>query len=241
MNRRNFIVHGTTFLFGTALGAGFVAAVSRYTPDFYAQTLHEEARVAPAQRRLEARQLERQTRTWVEALPHVESWSVGFTQTQVNSWLIEELPRQFPELQQAGAHDPRVRFADGYVLLGIRIERPEWSGVISLRLRPFVPERNQIAVAVEAAHAGRLPLPGSTVVRELSPWLEPTGWTLSQRRLQGRDVLIAVPPAGAKWAAVLRRIEVVNGALRVFGDRSHAPSQTVTAQTSGDKRHEEMN
>src|SRR5690242_17219262 len=47
-------------------------------------------------------------------------WSASFTDAQVNGWLTVDLPTKHPELLPPGYEQPRVRFTERGLQLGVR-------------------------------------------------------------------------------------------------------------------------
>src|SRR5688572_29893378 len=61
----------------------------RQTPEFYEAAIEEEP--APEVRRDDAKQFVQRTLNLVDGIQNANKWAEQFTQTQINSWLAEEL------------------------------------------------------------------------------------------------------------------------------------------------------
>jgi hypothetical protein len=196
-------------------------------PDFYEAAL--AAPPVPAVRREAAREFARQTAELVEELRYSPAWEEEFTQTQVNAWLAEELPKQYGDRIPKGVADPRVQFEDGLVRIAFRLATKSFEGIVSLDLRPSVPKPNHVELRVESLAAGLLPLSPASftddVTKQLALYGVPHEWRTDDG-VQVLDVTI-VPKRGDN--PVLERIAVAGGSLKVAGHRERPPAITMHA------------
>jgi len=186
-------------------------------PNFYEEELASP--VDPAVRQADAKIFVQQTLRLVDDIEHADTWSQEFTQRQVNSWLAEELHKKYAKLVPPGVSRPRVRFLDETVLIGFRFEQKRFSGIVSLRLKPWVSHPNQIALEVLSVRAGLLPIPLDDVLGEASRQLEEAGWPTEWRQRDGNDVLIIHLDRPGPNRAVLESVDVAEGVLRIRGER----------------------
>ena len=123
-------------------GAGVYWSL-KHVPDFYQQALAEK--VDPVVRKAAAKKFVQTTLRLVDRIQHEDAWSEEFRQAQINSWLAEELHQKYEEVVPPGVTEPRVQITEGSVLIGFRYEDENFQGVVSVRLRPWVPEPNRLA------------------------------------------------------------------------------------------------
>jgi hypothetical protein len=155
-----------------ALGAGGGAMMwgLHQVPDFYEREL--TARPDPVVRKEAARQLVQRTLHLVDDIKHSDEWAQEFDQEHVNSWLAEELHTKYARVVPKGVSEPRVKFVPDAVLIAFRLEQKNWNGVISLRLRPWVAEPNQLAVEVVSVRAGLVRIPIDHLFEHISRQFE---------------------------------------------------------------------
>lgn len=97
------------------------------------------------------------------------SWQAVFTDEQINAWLVQQLPREFPNLLPPGVDDPRVMIEDGRVFVAARYKNNHLDTVISFEVSPALTEHpNILAVRVTNLRAGALSLPLKSFLRGIS-------------------------------------------------------------------------
>ena len=196
-------------------------------PDFYQEELATP--VDPEVRRAVAKKFVQQTLRLADDIAHADDWSQEFTQRQVNSWLAEELHAKYAKLVPPGVSRPRVRFLDKTVLIGFRFEQKRFSGIVSLRLKPWVSQPNQLTLEVMSVRAGLVPIPLDDVLGTITRRLEYSGWQTEWRQHDGNDVLIVHLERPGPHRPVLESVDVAEGVLRIHGERatdSAKPQQT---------------
>jgi hypothetical protein len=226
---------------GCGLAAFFWALVQ--VPEFYGTALDEQPE--PAGRQEAARAFEQRTLQLVEGIQHADEWSEEFTQTQINSWLAEELHPKFGQLVPAGVSDPQVLLAGETIEIGFRYRRDHWNSVVSVRVRPWVPQPNRLAFEIESIRAGLVPIPLEHILHELSDHFETDGWRVEWNQTNGNDVMILHLDRTdfdradrLNWTSkdrpVLEGVQVVDKAIRVTGRRltpsreSNAPARKTS-------------
>jgi len=107
------------------------------------------------------------------------------------------------------------------IQVGFRFEQDDWSGVVSLRLRTWVPEPNRLAIEIQSIRAGLFPVPLDTVLEEIFQQIEMEGWRTEWKQSDGHDVLLVRFDSGAEDQPILEAVVVTEGALRISGRRSH--------------------
>jgi len=181
------------WLLGVALtltAAGVVvAAAARQVPAFYRD------RVAPVAGATEA--AEQAARRLVSDLGGLQAamvragrWEAALDDRDINAWLAIDLPRNHAMLLPRCSSEPRIRLAPGRIDVAMRIgvgavSTVAWAAV-DLRLRG----PNQLAIEVQDAGLGALPLPRGPVLAELRRRLGRAGLATSSLRLDGRSVLV---------------------------------------------------
>jgi hypothetical protein len=138
---------------------------TRVVPDFYAratQRLPEDLDSAIAKLEQDMVQLQGDA-------GRLGSWQAVFTDEQINAWLVQQLPREFPNLLPPGVDEPRIVIEDGRVLVAARFKNPHIDTVVSFELNAALTEHpNVLALQVNNLRAGSLPLPLSRFLRGIS-------------------------------------------------------------------------
>lgn len=216
-------------------GAGLVWALLQ-VPDFYAEAL--VVPTDPAVRKQAAKKLVQRTLQLVDDIQRRETWAEEFTQQQVNSWLAEDLHAKFSGLVPPGVRDPRVQFGAGAVHVGFRYEEPNWGGVVSVRVKPWIREPNQLAVEIESVRAGLVPIPLDHLLHEISERFETEGWHMEWRRHASNDVVVLYFDSVAPGDPVLEAIEIGNGWARIAGSRLPDRDDPDSQETKGSSADE---
>jgi hypothetical protein len=208
-----------------AVGAGGAAIVWSLVqvPDFYQQALAEPP--DPVAQQQAAKSFVARTVQLVDDIKHFDTWSQEFDGRQVNAWLANELHSKYADLVPPGIRDPRVGFDDQFVLVGFYYETEQWQGVVSLRLRPWVPEPNTLAIEIASIRAGLVPIPLDSVLEELSNQIQTDGWRAEWSQLDGNDVLLVHFDSGAEDQPVLESVQVVGEMVRISGSRAQHSRQ----------------
>ena len=223
------VVGGLTTTVAALAGLRWAA---QQAPEFYDNVADDAP--APAVRHEAARRFAQQTAELVEEFRYAPVWQQEFTQTQVNAWLAEDLPEQYGSKIPKGVSDPRVQFADGLVRVGFRLRSKQFQGIVSLDLRPSVPEPNKVAIAIESLSAGLLPLSPATFIKDVTKQLDRYQVEHEWQTNNGVHVLVVtvVPTRGDR--PVLETIEIQRRKLRVAGHRETPP--TLTMRDGGGRR-----
>lgn len=197
-----------------AVFAGSTWWASKQVPDFYAQALAGE--LQREERKAAAKQFVRQTLRIVEDVEFSDRWSEEFRQDQINSWLAEELHQKYPELVPDGVRDPRVGLHDETISLGFQFESESWEGVVSIRVRPWITEPNEMAIEILSIRAGLVPIPLDELLREVASEIETEGFPIRWIQRNGNDVAIVTIESGPDGPR-LERLSVVDGLVRASG------------------------
>jgi hypothetical protein len=220
MRRKKLVLFGAAAFFLVVGTAGTLLWALLRVPDFYleaAANLPQE----PEQRKLAAKQLVQETTNLINNIKHSDQWSATFKETDVNSWFLEELRQEkYKDVVPKGVSDPRLAIHEGMLRLGFRFQKNGWSGIVSLRLKPWIEDENQLAVEIESIHAGIVPIPLEDMLHQLSKQLTRSGWDITWNHANGHDVAIINlnKPNSAK-SGVLEQVSVAEGEVRIRGRR----------------------
>lgn len=225
MARKRLAYIAIALLLAVAGAAGSIYWAAVQVPDFYQQALTEQP--DPLVRRAEAKIFVQRTLRLVDDIKHSDSWSEEFEQQQINSWLAEELHRKYADAVPKGVSEPRVNLIDGVIEIGFHYKNKDWNGIVSLRLKPWVPEENQLALEIESIKAGLVPIPLDDVIKELSAKFKADSWKLEWSQSNGNDVLIVHFESEKENEPVLTGLQVDEGVVRVTGERRGAKQSMV--------------
>lgn len=145
-------------LFAAGIGVGWLWKASQAVPEFYAERLVVEAE-GPTEEQLQDLET---------ALTKDGSWRVAFTEEEVNAWLANDMPYQFPHTVPPYASDPRVRFDDGFAQVACQYKHEELSAVLSVNVQLDTVDRpNSVAMKVTDPKIGAVPGPGNMAIDQL--------------------------------------------------------------------------
>ncbi|MEX0718694.1 MAG: hypothetical protein WD066_19020 [Planctomycetaceae bacterium] len=217
MLRRRLIQFVIACLVVAGIAAGSFWWGLRQVPDFYQRALARHP--DPEMRQESAKEFDQRAWRLVAELQHAREWSEEFLQDDVNNWLAEELHSKYPELVPPGIEQPRVMLREGDVQIGFRYEDSQFQGIISLEVRPWVPEANLLAIEVRSVKAGLIPIPLDQVIEEVTRRIQSSGWRVEWKEVGGNDVLLVHLDRGASEQPVLERIDLAAGSVRISGTR----------------------
>jgi hypothetical protein len=229
MRRKKLVFWGTAaFLVIVGIASGFLWALLR-VPDFYAQaatTVPNE----PEERKLAAKQLVQETTNLINDIKHSDEWSATFKQEEVNCWFLEELRQsKYRDVIPEGVSDPRLVIHEGYLQVGFRFQRKGWNGIVSLQLKPWIEDENQLAIEIESIRAGIVPIPLEDMLHQLTQKLVDEGWEVQWNHANGHDVaIINLSKKRDPKSPVLESLIVAEGEVRIQGRRkgqTPAPGQ----------------
>lgn len=219
-----------------AFVVGSLVLSLRYQPAFYQSALSEN--VLPETRREQAKVFVQTTLRLVDDIRYDDRWSHEFSEEAVNGWLAEELPTKYRDWLPADVDLPRVKFEDGVLLLAFQARRDGiWKGVVSSRIRPWVAGPNQLALEIQSARIGLIPVPVDEIVGDLVKNLNSSGWRMQWKNTGKQDVLVvdldsAEDSANGGERPVLESVELRPKLLRLSGRRS----TEIAAPPAADRR-----
>lgn len=159
-------------------------------------------------------------------------WETALTADEVNAWLAVDLPRNHPRWLPSGVAQPRIGFLPQHVLLGARVGYGPLTAVAAMDFEVVLRDVNHLAIVLDQAHVGAIPLPRAPILRELSRRISRLGMVTDLRRLDGRLVLMVYIPSTHDAGATsywLESLAVGEGELLIAGEtRSTAASRPLT-------------
>jgi hypothetical protein len=126
----------------------------------------------------------------VAGLDRPGEWGEAFSEAEANAWLAIDLPRHAPGLLTGGISSPQVRFLDRRAACSAIVRYGLLSAQLWAILDVTVRTDNLLAVGVDSAGLGALPIPPGTVLRAIAARAEGAGATTEIRLLDGGPVLL---------------------------------------------------
>ncbi len=134
----------------------------------------------------------------VAGLDRPGDWGEAFTETEANAWLAIDLPRHAPGLLAGGISSPQVRFLDRRAACSATVSYGPLSARLWAILDVTVRTDNLLAVGVDSAGLGAVPIPPGTVLRAIAARAEGAGAATEIRLLDGGPVLLVQLPGRTK-------------------------------------------
>jgi len=157
-------------------------------------------------------------------------WGEAFTDAEANAWLSIDLPHHAPGLLAGGISSPQVRFLDRRAACSAMVQFGPLTAQLWAILEVTVRSDNLLAVGVESAGLGAVPLPPGTVLRAIAARAEGAGATTEIRLLDGGPVLLVQLPGRTKTTSD-ERSEYHLGGVRI------TPGELVLAGTTRSLPH----
>lgn len=197
-------------------GSGGLYWSSSQVPEFYQAALREQSQ--PEVRQQKAKQFVQHSMQLVNDVRNKEPrWSQEFSEEQVNAWLAEELHQKFNKWVPKGITDPRVKFDKNQIDLGFHLTLKKWSGIISLKFKPWLMKNHQLVLELDQAKAGLLPIPIDDAISDLIREARNEGWYIEWGQANGNDVLIVHLDRGKSKLPELTALAVEPGLFRLAG------------------------
>jgi hypothetical protein len=206
-----------------AILVGGLGLLLTHQPAFYATALDQT--VSAEERSEQSKAFVQSTLQLVDAIRYEEHWSQEFHESAVNGWLADELPGKYAEWLPPGVTAPRIKFDDGTLLVAFNARRGMWQGVVSIQIRPWFPEPNELALEIQSTRIGLIPVPADELVNGLVAGLNAAGWTTRWKNAGKREILIidlASPEAVSHSGPhpVFETVELEPQLLRLTGQRA---------------------
>jgi len=196
------------------VGSGYYAL--KRPPSFYVRSLGVDPQVA---RRRSDEMLFRATSLRNEALREGQ-WQSTFTAEQINGWLAVDMVENHPGLLPDSFREPRLAIEPQRLTLAFRYNDGDLDAVLSVLVEAYLAEPNVIALKLEGARAGSLPMPLSQVVEYMSKALDQLDLKVQWQQSEGDPVaLVTIPATLDEENRVLKleTLELRDGALFVAG------------------------
>jgi hypothetical protein len=152
-------------------------------------------------------------------------WGEAFTDAEANAWLSIDLPHHAPGLLAGGISSPQVRFLERRAACSALVQFGPLSAQLWAILEVTVRSDNLLAVGVDSAGLGAVPLPPGTVLRAIAARAEGAGAATEIRLLDGGPVLLVQLPGRTKTTSD-ERSEYHLGGVRI------TPGELVLAGTT---------
>jgi hypothetical protein len=220
---RRLLIGAAALAVGAAvLLLGAYLAVRR-APAFYRQAL-----AAPQEdQQTSGKNFERSALALHNQLHEPGRWQTCLTQDEINGWLATDLPEKFPKALPPGISDPRIAIEDETVHLAVRYSRGGVDTVVSISGEAYLTAQpNEIAVRLDRARAGMLPVPLARFLDEITDRAAKADVPLRWTEVRGAPVALLRLPLDRNEddkRVVLEDIRWRDGQLLVAG-RTEEPS-----------------
>jgi hypothetical protein len=176
---------------GLALVLGVLGVLLKYQPVHYRQLAVSGGEDVEAL----SRRAVTKAAAWHASISRPGGWETALTADEVNAWLAVDLPRNHPRWLPSGVAQPRIGFLPQHVLLGARVGYGPLTAVAAMDFEVVLRDVNHLAIVLDQAHVGAIPLPRAPILRELSRRISRLGMVTDLRRLDGRLVLMVYIPS----------------------------------------------
>ena len=211
------IVVGTLLLLLAGGGVWFWLAV-RHVPHFYVDALA----VDPVELKQDSDKMVRRTAALSNDVRKEGHWDAVFTADQINGWLAVDREENHPQLIPHEFHDPRVAIHDGQMIVGCRYEGRQMNTVLSLTADVYLQSPNVVAVRIERARAGAVPLPLKDVTGQLVAACEKLGCKVELREIGADPLLLLTLPlptnSGRDGTIRVETVELREGEIHLAGE-----------------------
>ncbi len=215
-------------ILGSAAGYWAVEQ-TKVVPEFYAKAKEQ----LPVKTREASDRLQHDVEKFQSDVSRMGSWTAAFSDAEINSWLIEELPKRFPRLLAKGMDDPRIVIEDDKVLVAARYQDRRFDTIISFEVQvELTEEANMLALRLKNLRAGALPMPLSKflkgITREAARGDVDVKWDLTD---DGPVALVNVPREHPRYAAspvIVESVRLVDGILLLSGHTGSMAEQAFT-------------
>jgi len=198
---------------------------TQHVPEFYAQALAPT--LPPAEQVKLGDEFERETLELHNHATQIGRWEATFTDDEVNAWLANQLPQNYPRALPPGVGSPRVQISPALVQVACRYEGEPFQAVISLAAEVHLTDKpNQVAIRVRSIRAGWVPLPLKQFLDTVTEAARRNGLELVWSQTDGDPVaLFQIPSRHAQYQyreIRIDTIEVQDGKLRLGGHTDYA-------------------
>lgn len=197
-----------------------LAIMLSHEPGFYAE--QTGAASTPERLELSKQFLSRGTRL-ISDIHNAPVWMADFEEDKINAWLAEDFQVNHADQSlPAGVADPRVALRDDVLWLGFRYHNWLMSTVIQVGLKAWVPKKNMMAIELQGAWAGALPVPTSHTRHVFEQFASANAMNITWKR-NGRNLVALLEFPRSQRDVVLQKVEISQGALKIKGGSSRLP------------------
>lgn len=206
-----------------------LVALAKYEPGFYRQRAAPVATGAAgggpddqdANLQAAARRAVTKASAWHAGISRSGAWETALTDDEINAWLAVDLPRNHPGWLPRGVSQPRLLFRPRHVFMGTRVGYGPLTGVAWFDFEIVLRDVNHLAIAVDQARLGAIPLPRAPIVRELARRIRRLGMVTDLRMLDGKMMLMVYIPSTHDAGATsywLEALSIGEGELLMAGE-----------------------
>lgn len=163
----------------------FLYRASQRVPEFYQEALQ----AVPKAQEEASDEMVRQVTALVSDAQKKGAWEAVFTAQQINGWLAVDMPRNHADLLPSSASDPRVTIEPDEIRIACRVNRGNWTGVVSVAVDLYLAEPNVVAARIRDARIGSLPLPLKDILERISQEAAQTDLKTRWRQADGDPVV----------------------------------------------------
>jgi hypothetical protein len=211
------------------IAAWWAVQQTQHVPEFYTratQSLPKSTAEASRHLKAEVEQLQSDA-------AKIGSWEASFSDHEINAWLIEELPKKFPQLLSKGASQPRIIIEDDGLFAAVRYKNRRIDTVVSCELEVKLTEQpNMLALHVQNLRAGALPLPLGKFLKGISKEAAKGDidirWDVTDN---GPIALATVPSEDPRYVSspvIVESVRLVEGTLILSGHTGPLAHESYT-------------
>lgn len=197
-----------------------IVVLISYPPAFYLSRVEGEA--AEQQKALAKRFLVKGTRL-ISDIQNAKEWEVEFEESEMNAWLATDFEQNHAEHSlPKGVSKPRMAIDGDLLRIGFHYRCWPIDTVVQIGLRAWAPKRNVLALELEGAKAGALPLPTDYTRHVIEQIAYANNFEVTWKRNGSNLVALLEFPRGQR-DVVLTLVEIGGGHLRFSGVSGRMP------------------
>jgi hypothetical protein len=151
------------------------------------------------------------------AAQKVGHWDALLTANEINGWLAVDMAKNHPGTLPPGFSAPRVAISPKEITLGCQSDSL-LGCVLSLSVRPYVPQPNVLAVRIGGAWVGLLGVPLKHVTDGLTQFARRLGLRLRWQHAGSDPVaMFSLPNQENGWTARIETLRLGEGEIFVSG------------------------
>lgn len=174
----------SVLLIGLALSYAYRAV--QQAPPFYVAALEMDPQVLEGA----SRDMESRVAALYSDAVQEPTWQAAFTETEVNGWLTVALGERYAEFLPETFADPRIAFGEDECQIGFQFHSDSFQAAVSVRIRLFVTDTDELALCIKSAKLGTLPLPLAKIVDPLTEWAQEQNLPLRWSTHEGNPVAL---------------------------------------------------